>query len=195
LCQLSASGPSRQGRGHSIPAVDRGCKYGRATVSIRRRCLDRPAVSPQHHIGIEQVEKAIEVPAARSGQEGLHDLLLASPGGGLSLFAPLHPTSRSARQLSRCGGGAVQNRSDVVEGHGKEVMEHECHALSWTQRVENLYKRRSKEIGLDYGGLGRRRRYGGGFDGLFAPGSARAKYPETDPRHHGGEPSSQVRHL
>jgi hypothetical protein len=52
-----------------------------------------------------------------------------------------------ARQLASRLGGAVDDRRDLVEGHGEDVVEHEREPLGGAQRLEHHEQRETDGVG------------------------------------------------
>jgi hypothetical protein len=83
----------------------------------------------------------------RGSEERLYDLTLgvqiAVRDGALSLYAPACP----ARQLARRLRGAVDDRRDRVEGHGEDVVQHECEPLGRRKRLQDDEQRQTDRVG------------------------------------------------
>ena len=123
-----------------------------ATARAPRSSLDAPAgngtaVGSDHDVWIENREKRVQVTAARRCEEGVYDLSLRGGIGVGDAGCSLHPAASAARELSRRGWGAFHDRSDLVEGHGEHVMQHEREPLGRTQCFEYHEQRETDRVG------------------------------------------------
>ena len=83
-----------------------------------------PAIRAQHDFRIEDGEEAFEVTLARRREERVDDGPLAleiDVRDGRTLDA----ATGTARELPRRRRGTADDRCDVVERHGEDVVEHE----------------------------------------------------------------------
>ena len=91
--------------------------------------------------------------------------------------------------------GAVDDRRDVLEGYGEQVVEHEGEPLGRAKRLEHKKQRRAHRVGEDrfFFRIGE---FGLGpialSKGLFEVSPAGAEHPQADARYHRGEPSAKV---
>ena len=108
---------------------------------------DAPRSALQDDIGVEDRDQSVEVPVARGREEGVDDLSLSvQVGVGDGVLSP-HAAAGAARQLARRLGGAVDDRRDLVEGHGEDVVEHEREPLGGAQRLEHHEQRETDGVG------------------------------------------------
>jgi hypothetical protein len=88
------------------------------------RAADRPEILPQDDIRVEHRDEPIEVALTRGRQKCVDNLTLRFEvrvgHGSLGAHAPARPTGELARRLR----GAIDDRRDLVEGHGKDVVQH-----------------------------------------------------------------------
>jgi len=104
---LCGPGTAREGPG-----------YGRGSANFPG-CAgpDGGSIGSEHDLPVEQREKRDEVTAARRRKEGVDNFSLTGEidvgDGGR---AALHPAVCAAGQLPRRGGGASNDRRDLVEG-------------------------------------------------------------------------------
>jgi hypothetical protein len=135
----------------STPSSSRRSRSGSPTTSIStifpRAILNastfrharghRRAVGPEHDVRVEHREQCLEVTAARRGHEGLDDLPLAGEIRLGQRGRSLYPTASAARELPCRGGRAPDHRSDLLERHGEQVVQHERDPLGRRQRLEH----------------------------------------------------------
>ena len=96
----------------------------------------RPAVGAQHDVRVEDGEEAFEVTVARRREEGVDDGPLAieiDVGHGRTLDA----ATGTARELPRRRRGSADDRCDLVERHGEDVVQHEGDPFGGRQGVED----------------------------------------------------------
>jgi hypothetical protein len=128
--------------------------------------------------------------------EGVDDPALAGQIGiGHGLLA-LHAAARTACELARRLGRAIDDPGDLVERNREHVMEHERKPLRGAQRIEHDEQRRTDRLGehrlaLDIVVVGHRlgnlRR-----DRLLAARLARAQHVEADTCDDGRQPAAEV---
>jgi ABC-type multidrug transport system ATPase subunit len=82
-------------------------------------------VDPEHHVGVEHRDESLEVPVAGGRQEGVDQLALPCEVGILGGRGAADAAACAAGELARGPRRRVDNRSDLVEGHGKHVVQHE----------------------------------------------------------------------
>ena len=95
-----------------------------------------PAVGAQHDLRVEDGQEAFEVTGARSRQERVDDGPLAieiDVGDGRALDA----STGTARELPRRRRRSADDRCDLVEWHGEDVVQHEGDTLGGRQRIEH----------------------------------------------------------
>jgi hypothetical protein len=82
------------------------------------RAAERPKIGAHDDVRVEHRHEPIEVALTRGRQKRVDDLALRFDVriGNHSLGA--HAPARSARELARRLGGAIDDRRDLVEGHG-----------------------------------------------------------------------------
>ena len=73
-------------------------------------------------IRIERSDDRFDVSAAKSGQQGLHDVGAARELGLVALRRSSHATARATRELSGSDLGAPDDQRDLVEWHAEEIM-------------------------------------------------------------------------
>jgi hypothetical protein len=59
----------------------------------------------------------------------------------------LHPAAGAARELPRRGWGALDDRRDLIEWHGEDVVEDEGEPLGGSERVEDDEQRQPDRVG------------------------------------------------
>ena len=105
--------------------------------------------------------------------------------------------SRAAGQLPGGLGRAVDQRRDLAEGHGEEVVQDEGQPLGGRQRLEHDQQRQGDGVGQ----LGLVRGVAGGDDDrighvglqrLLAPGPAGAQHVQAHARQHRRQPRAEV---
>ena len=110
--------------------------------SWRRGPKSRPSTTPDR-----APRPVARIPFARGREEGLDDLSLGvGIGVGDGVLGP-HAPAGAARQLAGRLGGAVDDRRDLVEGHGEDVVEHEREPLGGAQRFEHHEQRETDRVG------------------------------------------------
>ena len=119
------------------------------TASTPRTSLDpaAPRIGSENHIRVENRDQSLEVPVARRREERLDDLSLSiRVGVGHGVLRP-HAATGAARELTGRLGGAIDDRRDLVEGHGEDVVEHEREPLGGAQRLEHHQQRETDGVG------------------------------------------------
>jgi hypothetical protein len=113
------------------------------------RCARRhgTAVGSDHNLWIENRQKCVEVTAARGSEESIDNFSLTGEIGIGSLGRSSHSAARAARELPCRGWGAPHDGSDLVEGHGEHVVQHEREPLGRTQRFEHQEQRETNRVG------------------------------------------------
>ncbi len=104
-----------------------------------------------------------------------------------------------AGELAGGGRGAFEDRGDLFEGHGEDVVQDEGEALSGSEGVEHDHQRRADRVGQQGPGfwvgdvVPANRRPGGGVGpGLLAASPAGAQHLQAFPGDHSGQPSGEV---
>ena len=113
------------------------------------RCARRhgSAVRPEHHIWVKGREKRVEVPSARSREEGVDNFSLASEVGDASRVRSLNPAACAARELPCRSLGTAHDRSDLVERQVEHVVQHERETLGGIQGLEHHEQRETDRVG------------------------------------------------
>ena len=121
-----------------------GDRLGPADLS---RAAGRAKVGSEYDIRVEHRDQSVEVPVARRREERLDDLSLSvQVGVGDGVLRP-HAAAGAAGELAGRLGGAVDDRRDLVEGHGEDVVEHEREPLGGAQRLEHHQQRETDGVG------------------------------------------------
>jgi hypothetical protein len=168
--------------------------------TVHRRAGRQPgAVVTEHDLGVEHGHERVEVAVPQRGQERVDDPPLAGQVDLPGRSHALDPTAGPAGQLPGRDGGAFQDGSDVVEGHGEDVVQDEGEAFGGGQDVEHDHQRRTDRVGEQHRRLGvvdvvlTRRRLGHGVGQRLLPAPpAGAQHLEALPADDGGQPSGQV---
>src|SRR5829696_1684845 len=111
------------------------------------------AVGSQNDVRVEHREQRLEVAAARGGEERVDDVSLAAEidvGHQVRTFSltdPMYPAAGPAGKLPRGVGSAPNDGSDLVEGHGEHVMQHEGEPLGGSQGLQNDQQRQADRVG------------------------------------------------
>ena len=170
-------------------------------------------------VGVEQRQERGEVAAARGGEERGDDLpppprrirrrvirAAAVVGREATRFdrvrvrlvrsRALHPPPRPAGQLPGRGGRAADDRADLVERHGEQVVQDERQPLGGRERVQHDQQRGPDRVGQHRlalrPGLGRDALVG--RERLLPARGPRAQHVQAHPRDDRREPSPQVVH-
>src|SRR5215211_597286 len=159
----------------------------------------RPEILPQDDIRIEHRHEPIEVAVTRSRQKRVDNLMLRfEVRVGLGSLGA-HASARPAGELARCLGGATDDRRDLVEGQGEDVVQHEREPLRWGQRLEHYEQRQSDGIGQQRLVLGidsvrpvDKRIGEPPGERLLPPRLARAEHVQRHAGDDGRQPSAQV---
>ena len=101
----------------------------------------RRGVGPADHVGIQQLEQAFEVAAARRREERVDDRPLAREIG--LRLGTAHAPARAARELSRRRRRPADDRRDLFERHGEHVVQDEGKPLGRIKRVEHDEQRQA----------------------------------------------------
>jgi len=132
------------------------------------------------------------------GQERVDQLPLVRQVGISGRSRSANPPAGAAGELARRVGRPLQDVGDLVERHGKHVVEHEREPLGGRQRLQHHEERDSDRVGKqglvlrtcveadDRLELPRAAR-------LPAAGAPRTQSVEADARYYGGEPAAEVR--
>ena len=167
------------------------------TSEVRPGLAD-PAVGAQHDVRVEDGEEAFEVTGTRRRQEGVDDDPLAieiDVGDGRALDA----SAGTARELPRRRRRSADDRCDLVERHGEDVVQHEGDTLGGRQRIEHDQQGEPDRIaqqgfllGIDpllrtQDGIREVR-----LQGRLAPRLARSQHVEADPPDDRRQPGPQV---
>ena len=95
-------------------------------------------VGPDDDVGVEHGEEGVEIAVARGGQEGVdHDPLALEVGVGDSRRLALDAPAGAAGQLAGRLGGAFDDRGDLVEGDGEDVVQDEGEPLGRAERFQH----------------------------------------------------------
>ena len=106
--------------------LSRPLGHGRRTADLPRcSCRDGTAVCSEHDVRVEHRQQRGEVTAARGGEEGVDDFSLAGEIGVGNRGRSPYPAARAAGELPCCARGAPHDGSDLLEGHGEHVVQHE----------------------------------------------------------------------
>jgi hypothetical protein len=112
--------------------------------SPRRHC---PAVSPEHHVGVKHREQSLEVTLASRREERVGHLTLAAQVCFRNRRRTLQPAAGPARELtSRCRR-ALDDWSDLGEGHSEHVVQDEREPLGGIERLEHHHQRETHRVG------------------------------------------------
>jgi hypothetical protein len=104
-------------------------------------------VGSEYDVWVEQGEERVEVTTARGSEEGLDYFSLAGEICVGDRGRSLHPAACAACELPCCGRGAPYDGSNLVEGHGEQVVQHECEALGGLQCVEDHEQGETDRVG------------------------------------------------
>jgi hypothetical protein len=145
---------------------------------------------------VEDTNESLEVASLGRPEERLHGLSLAHRIDVACRCAVLDPAAGPAGQLAGRVGRAVQDSSDLVEGHGEDVVEHEGHAFGRPERLEHDQQGGAHGLGeerpvLDVTTAGHISRQRGPCVVLRA-GLAPAQPVQANPCRHRGQPAAQV---
>ena len=169
-------------------------------------------VDPQDDIGVEQREERVEPPLTRGREERADDAPLDGAVGVGIGAAGLDPAAGAARELASGGGRSVDDGRDLLERHGKDVVEYERDPFGRGEVLEHDEQRDADQIGqLDLilrrrlSGRGHGRAAGGGDacsgvrvglldddDRLLASHAAGTEHVEADPADDGGQPRPEI---
>ena len=158
-----------------------------------------PAIGPQHGVGVQDGDEAVEVAVARGGQEGVDQLALARTVALGLAHRAAYPAPRAGRELAGCGRRAVDDGRDLLERHREHVVEHEGQALGRRQGLQHDQQREAHRVGqqrlvLGVGSvlavddrLGHVR-----AERLLAARAAHPQDIQAYAREHGGQPALEV---
>ena len=173
----------------------------------RRRSANQPGssrergatIGSQNDVWVEERDQGTEVALAGGGEVGVDDLALAAEVGVGESGCSLHPAACTARELPRRGWGALNDRRDLVEGHGEHVMQDEREPLGGSQSVEYHEQGEPDRVGeqrlmLGVGSvLGADDRVGHvRAERLLGPRFARLQGRQAHPGDDRGQPPAQV---
>ena len=152
-----------------------------------------------HDVGVEHGQERVEVAVARGGQEGVDDLALALDVGVGHRLLALDAPAGAAGQLAGRLGRALDDRRDLVEGDGEDVVQDEGQPLgrarvsSTTSRATPTESARSASCSGSVAS-GRSRIEVGHVrpHRLLAPGAPRAQDVQRDPGDDGRQPGPEV---
>ena len=170
----------------------------RATHVGQRAEPRRIGVRMENDIGIQHGEQAGEIAVARGGEEGGDHALAPLVIGGRRIRQALHAAAGAARELAGGDGRALDNATDLREGHVEHVVQHEGEALGRRQPLQHDEEREADGIGkrrlfIHPGGrIGVLRLARLAVDRVFAAAQARAQHVEADAADHGGEPTGGI---
>jgi len=91
----------------------------------------------EHHLWVEYREQRIEVTASRRSKKSSDHCALGGRIGVLRHCSSSHQAARVVRDLPGRWDFPVQNGSNLLEGHGEDVVQHEGKALGGRVCVEN----------------------------------------------------------
>ena len=175
---------SLEGFGHGGGAAD----FGERAEPLRG------SIGAKHHVGIQHREQSFEVAVARGLEEGVDDVFLPVEIGVRRRRA-LYPPAGAAGQLPRRSGRAADDRGDLLERHGKHVVQHEGQPFGRRQGFQHHQQRGADGIGhlriapmriiCDRFRHMRAHRF-------LAPRFARAQHVEADTGDDGGQPAAEV---
>jgi ABC transporter DrrB family efflux protein len=118
---------------------------GSATQLLGAAC--RPEIGPEHDVRIEHGQEPIEVAVTVSREKRVGNLALRLEvrvrNGSLCAHAPARPAGELTSRLR----GAIDDRRDLVEGHGEDVVQDEREPLRRSQRLEHDEQRQPDGIG------------------------------------------------
>ncbi len=83
----------------------------------------------EYDVRVEHREQGVEGTFARGGEEGVDHFSLIGEIGVLNPRSSPHPAACAARELPCRSLRALHDRSNLVEGHGEDVVQHEREAL------------------------------------------------------------------
>ena len=107
------------------------------------------AVHPEDDLGVEDPEQRVEVPGSGRRQERVDDATLDGHVGVRARRALADASPGATRQLTGGRGRLADDVGDLVERHGKDVVEHERQALGRRQRLEHDQERDPDGVGHD----------------------------------------------
>jgi hypothetical protein len=107
------------------------------------------AIGAEQDVWVEHREKRVEVTGARGSEEGVDKFALAGEiGVGHRRRSP-HPAACAARELPCRGRGAAHDGSDLVEGNGERIVQHEREALGGIQGAEYHEQGQANRVGQE----------------------------------------------
>jgi hypothetical protein len=193
-----AGGPADEcGQGGLRPAGEPPGHGGGAVQLGRCPGLGGGVVGDQVDIGIQEAEQRLEVSVAGGGEEGAYQ---GGAPGRIGVGGRVGRADAAAgpagEHLGR-GRAAPEDRRDLGEGHGEQVVQDEREPFGRGQRVEHHDERGAHRVGQERFLLGIDGVLGG-FDRLvermLAPRGARAQHVQADAPDDGGQPAAEVVH-
>ena len=130
-------------------------RVGERLTGHRRRAVDLPRcawrrdgqVRSKHDVRVEHGEQRLEVTVARGSQKGFDHLTLAGEIRAGNSGRSLHPAACAAGELPCRGRRAPHDGSDLIEGHGEHIVQHEREPLGGSQRFEHHEQRETDRVG------------------------------------------------
>src|SRR5712691_10274953 len=126
--------PPVRGRDDAGGSVDQcrqgdlgGSQAGERASGHRRRTADRLGTVRAHYdLWVEGLQQRLEVAVAGGGEEGLDDCPLPGQVGAEDWSHAMDPPASATGQLAGRGRRAPDDRRDVVERDGENVVQDEC---------------------------------------------------------------------
>ena len=158
----------------------------------------RRAFAVHEDVGIEDGDQLLDIARSQRREEALRDRPLRGVIGA-GVGSALHASARPARELPRRGRRATDERGDLLEGHGEQIVEHERHALGGSELLEHDQERDPDRVGeqrlllgIDRGGLDHGLLRQLLRERVLGAGPARAQHVQAHPGDDGRQPPSQV---
>ena len=174
----------------------------RATFSAPWTTRERSAalVGAQHDVGVQDRDEALEVTVTGGGEEGVDDAALLVQVRVRRRGGALDAAAGAAGELARGGRGAVDQRADLVEGHGEHVVQDEGEPLGGRERLEHDQQGEPDRVGeqrlvLGVDGVGAVDQRVGDAHLLqrrLAPRRARAQHVQRHARDDRRQPAAEV---
>jgi hypothetical protein len=79
----------------------------------------------------------LKIAGAHRPEKRLHDFALTIPAGIRGSCRAAHPPTRAAGELLCCVRRPIDDRRDLVERHGEQIMQDERQSFRGCQRVEH----------------------------------------------------------
>jgi hypothetical protein len=150
---------SVEGSDGSDDAVDERRVHDQAEPRIEERLAgDRPRpadlsrsarwtkIRAQHDVRVQHLEQRLEVAVARGREERVDDSALSLEVGVGNRRLALDAAARTAGELPCRLRRAVDDRRDLVEGHGENVVQHEGEPLGRRQRLQHDEQRQADRV-------------------------------------------------